>query len=381
MMTPEFQADRSTVWQSIGATQIELTSAQMATAIAYSHQNTTHSAATQWQTYLDHLAYLGLQQWFHDRGLEDCQLLPAPVIGLPPRLQVGLFQLSILAIGGLLENILILPPILIEQPELATHFYVWAQVLEEEQTVAVNGFLTYPQLQESCQVDAETESYTIAVDAFTLDPNQLLLHLRCLEETAISLPVSSPVQRSIGLKLPDLNMPKINVGRWINNQIDQLAQEVGWLLMPSLAVPVMRSIAGNFEAIRSSLQQQGLNIPEYAKGAYRDLPADGSGADQVRLYAVTWLADPELPDTSDWILLLVADSPDLSEGGSPIETIQLAVRDAEQTLFDQVKSRTQNPAILYAQVVGQQDECFWGTVTVNQDTVYAIPPFGFEPDH
>jgi hypothetical protein len=380
MMTPEFQADRSTVWQSIGATQIELTSAQMATAIAYSHQNTTHSAETQWQTYLDHLAYLGLQQWFHDRGLEDCQLLPAPVIGLPPRLQVGLFQLSILAIGGLLENILTLPPILIEQPELATHFYVWAQVLEEEQTVAVNGFLTYPQLQESCQVDAETESYTIAVDAFTLDPNQLLLHLRCLEETAISLPVSSPVQRSIGLKLPDLNMPKINVGRWINNQIDQLAQEVGWLLMPSLAVPVMRSIAGNFEAIRSSLQQQGLNIPEYAKGAYRDLPADGSGADQVRLYAVTWLADPELPDTSDWILLLVADSPDLSEGGSPIETIQLGVRDAEQTLFDQVKTRTQNPAILYAQVVGQQDECFWVTVTVNQDTVYAIPPFGFEQD-
>jgi hypothetical protein len=79
-------------------------------------------------------------------------------------------------------------------------------------------------------------------------------------------------------------------------------------------------------------------------------------------------------------LLLVADSPDLSQGASPIETIQLAVRDAEQTLFDQVKTRTQNPAILYAQVVGQQDECFWVTVTVNQDTVYAIPPFGFEQD-
>jgi hypothetical protein len=145
-------------------------------------------------------------------------------------------------------------------------------------------------------------------------------------------------------------------------------------------VPVMRSVAGNFEAIRSSLQQQGVNIPESAKGAYRDLPADGASGDQVRLYAVMWLLHPELPDTSDWILLLVADSPDLSEGESPIETIQLAVRDAEQTLFDQVKTRTQNPAILYAQVVGAQDECFWVTVTVNQNNVFEIPPFGFEHD-
>jgi hypothetical protein len=380
--SPEFPADRSTLWQSLGATQIELTSAQIATAIAYSHQNTTDAPNTQWQNYLDHLAYLGLQQWFHDRGLEDCQLIAAPAIGLPPRLQVGLFQLSILAIGGLLEDRLTVPQILIEQPELATHFYVWAQVLEEEQTIAVNGFLTYPQLQESGQADAETESYTISVDAFTRDPNQLLLHLRCLETTAIALPVSLPVSSSaqspIGLKLPDLDIPKINVGRWINNQIDQLAQELGWLFMPSLAVPVMRSVGGNFEAIRSSLQQQGLTIPESAKGAYRDLPADGSTADQVRLYAVMWLINPELPDTSDWILLLVADSPDLSQGASSIETIQLAVRDAEQTLFDQVKTRTQNPAILYAQVVGQQDECFWVTVTVNADQVFAIPPFGFE---
>jgi Protein of unknown function (DUF1822) len=356
MMTPELN------WQTIGNTQIELTSAQIETAIAHSNHIDTDSDEVRWQAYLDYLAYLGLQEWFHDRGLTDCQLISGQSIGLPPRLQVGRFHLSILAIGGLLEDQLILPKILIKQPELASHFYVWAQVLEEEQTVAINGFLTYPQLQASSQ--ANKASYTLPIERFNLDVNQLLLHLRCLEETAILL--------------PKLTTPKINVGRWINNQIDQLAQEVGWLLMPSLAVPVMRSIAGNFEAIRSSLQQQGLNIPEYAKGAYRDLPADGAITDRVRLYAVMWLVDPELPDTSDWILLLVADSPDLSEGESSIETIQLAVRDADQSLFDQVKRRSQNPAILYAQVVGQQDECFWVTVTVNEDQVFAIPPFGFE---
>jgi Protein of unknown function (DUF1822) len=394
MMTSDFTADPSMTWQSTSNTQIELTATQIEAAIAYSNQTitsdqtATDSAPDRWQIYLDYLAYLGLQQWFHDRGLEDCQLIEPLTIGLPLRLQVGLFQLSILAIGGLIENILTLPPALIEQPELASHFYVWAQVLEEEQTVAVNGFLTYPQLQESSQApnqavsqtDAVLASCTIPIDAITLDPNQLLLHLRCLEEIAIPLPTSLPVNPAIDRLRPALTMPKINVGRWINNQIDQLAQEVGWLLMPSLAVPVMRSVGGNFEAIRSSLQQQGLNIPEYAKGAYRDLPADAASPDMVRLYAVMWLVDPSLPDTSDWILLLVADSPNLSESESPIETLQLAVRDAEQTLFDQVKTRSQNPAILYAQVVGQQDECFWVTVTVNQDHVFAIPPFGFEHD-
>jgi Protein of unknown function (DUF1822) len=358
MMTPELN------WQTIGNTQIELTSAQIETAIAHSNHIDTDSDEIRWQTYLDYLAYLGIQEWFHDRGLENCHLITKQAIGLPPRLQVDHFQLSILAIGGLLEDQLTLPKTLISQPELASHFYVWAQVLEEEQTVAINGFLTYPQLQASCQ--ANKAFYTVPTDRFNPDCNQLLLHLRCLEETAIPLP-----------KLA-LTIPKINVGRWINNQIDQLAQDVGWLLMPSLAVPVMRSIAGNFEAIRSSLQQQGLHIPEHAKGAYRDLPADGPSCDQVRLYAVMWLVDPELPDTSDWILLLVADSPSLNEGESTIETIQLAVRDADQSLFDQVKARAQNPAILYAQVAGQQDECFWVTVTVNEDQVFAIPPFGFE---
>jgi Protein of unknown function (DUF1822) len=383
MITPEFTTDQLMTWQSTSNTQIELTSAQIEAAIAYSDQAVTAADPVRWQVYLDYLAYLGLQQWFHDRGLEDCQLIGSQTIGLPLQLKVGLFKMSILAIGGLIEDRLTLPQSLVEQPELASHFYVWAQVLEEEQTVAINGFLTYPELQEVGQNEFATASYIIPIDAFTLDPNQLLLHLRCLESTAIPLPSSLPVQQSVDRTRPALTLPKINVGRWINNQIDQLAQEVGWLLMPSLAVPVMRSVAGNFEAIRSSLQQQGLNIPESAKGAYRDLPLGGTSGDQVRLYAVMWLSHPELPDTSDWILLLVVDSPNLGESTTetiPVETIQLAVRDAEQTLFDQVKSRTQNPAMIYAQVAGQQDECFWVTVTVNQDQVFAIPPFGFEHD-
>lgn len=58
-------------------------------------------------------------------------------------------------------------------------------------------------------------------------------------------------------------------------------------------------------------------------------------------------------------------------------TLKLEVRDETQQLFEQSLEDTSR-GILYAQVIGNQGEQFWVTVTANDEAVFEIPPFGLE---
>ena len=59
-----------------------------------------------------------------------------------------------------------------------------------------------------------------------------------------------------------LTQPAVNVGRWLWDELDELAQELSWALLPRFTpVTAMRSPREEFEAITLQLQQQGLEIP------------------------------------------------------------------------------------------------------------------------
>ena len=411
-------------WECLNETQTELSTEHFQQAARLSQL--IHFSQQRWQVYINALAVLGFQEWLKERAPdlqlrtkqssiwqpEYANLLPAAC-----NIWVDNFKICIITGSNLIDEHNI-PFAVFDIPRFTAHFYVLMQVIEEKEQVAITGFISYEQYcryQQTAQLPIESDwTYTIPQSWFNSESNSLLLNLRCLSADAIELPViqDNPeidnatelkqkllklesqlqnqnlwqlltVQEGIDLLnnselvdwvyqtiKPSPIQPLINVGNWLSNKLDEIANEIGWVLMPSLRLSELRSLE-NFEQVRTGLEQQGVHIPANAKGAYRDLECNESTS--LRLYAITWLLN-ENSDNSEWVLLIVLGSQ--PQKIMP-ETLKLEVRDETELLFEQeVKDTTQN--ILYAQVVGNWGERFWINIIVDENTLIEIPPFGFE---
>jgi hypothetical protein len=430
-------------WQFLNDTRTELLpehlqrAADLSMLIKLSQQR--------WQTYLCALATLGFEQWLKERA-PDLQIQTnsasiwqpayANLLSAACNIEVGDFKVCLITASNLTEEHSV-PFAVFDIPEFTAHFYVLIEVEEEQQQVAVSGFMSYQQYQQHQQAHLQVESdwtYTLPSTCFNPNPNALLLNLRCLEADSIQLPLSIPktktdtakaLQQKLttlqsqlqtqsiwklltvaeGITLlnnPDLinwiyvetrnyptGSPKeyaspnfaspssiekslINVGLWLQNEIDTAARGLGWMLMPAFSQlrlsSELRSL-GEFDDIRASLEQQGVHIPLLARGAYRDLECE-SGS--IRLYAITWLLS-ETDENPEWMLLITLGSP--PQVNMP-ETINLNIRDETQVLFAETLENTAR-GILYAQVSGNLGEQFVVTVTAD-NAVFEIPPFGLE---
>ncbi len=408
-------------WQSLNKSHSQLLPEHFQQAASLS--KSIHLSEQRWQVYLSALAVFGFEQWLQERA-PDLRLLSdsasiwqpayANLMAAACNIQVGDFKICLITASSL-TNEHSIPFFALDIPDFAAHFYVLVQVEEEQGKVAVSGFLNYKQYQSyqqiaRLQVDKDW-TYTLPQTWFNPDPQALLLNLRCLEADAIKLPTSIPTPQNDTVALrkklvklesqlqtkylwklltvkeattllsnPELVnwvykkettspvQPLINVGLWLRNQIDTAAQELGWMLMPSPVLSGLRSLRGDFEQIRSGLEQQKIHIPSAARGAFRDLESEQGS---VRLYAITWVLS-ETADNPEW-MLLVALGPQ-PEAEMP-KTITLEVRDETRSLFEQPLEDT-SQGILYAAVIGNINERFWVTVTADNEVVFEIPPFG-----
>jgi hypothetical protein len=165
--------------------------------------------------------------------------------------------------------------------------------------------------------------------------------------------------------------PAVNVGRWLWDELDELAQQLSWTLLPQM-MPArqMRSPIEEFARIASQLQQQGIEIPSSARGAYQDLLLAGL---QLRLYAVTWNLLSK-PDPNSWTLLLILGSP-LSEDLP--HTLKLRVSDKTGILVQQEANREQGVSYLFTRVVGGWDDKFLVSVSLMDGVELTLPPFEF----
>ena len=276
-------------------------------------------------------------------------------------------------------------------------------------------------------------NYEIPLNWFCNEPDRLLLYLRCLEPAAILLP-AIPTNRAENLELvkneliqilpqlrtkdirevltweqasavltnPELidwiynlqtqnieenlqettlqkhlsdifqliTQPAINVGRWLWDELDALAEET-WNLLPNIAPqPVMRSPVEEFTVISSQLQEQGLEIPVQARGAYQDLSLAGV---PLRLYAVTWHLLSE-SDPNSWTLLLILGTPALE---SLPHNLKLRVSDQTGILVEQEVNPELGNSYLFTRVVGNFDEKFLVSVSLG-DGVELTLPFAFD---
>ena len=426
----------------------------------------------QWQTYLNVLALGGFEEWLGTRATnltlerEDCSVnepATANAIAAVCNLKVNEFKLCLIATGSLTDEEVTLPRAVVDLPEFVAHFYVLIEVQEEQDTAVVYGFLSYNQLVERLsRVNLEAEedwTYQLPLSWFEGSPNHLLLNLRCLEPTAIPLPMIVPnrqmalsqmrseleallpqlqspdrhlwqvltweqgaavlnspellnwlyqvqsqnvepqsivsVQNHLADILQLLTQPALNAGRWLSNQLDELAEELSWVLLPTpsfgmrgemrslgeeFQVPTpsfgmrgeMRSPGEEFQAIVEQLKQQGVEIPLQARGAYRHLNLAGTS---LQVYAVTWPMHSELID--EWTLLLVLGG---SPGISLPPGLQLRVSDQSSVLVEQVWDAGQRDSYFFTSVIGALDEKFIVTVSLTPSIKQTLPPFSFNPE-
>ncbi|MCU0548038.1 MAG: DUF1822 family protein [Leptolyngbya sp. Prado105] len=399
-------------WNALNPAQVELSPEQVQQAATLSE--TIRTCELRWQTYLSALGTLGFQQWLSERApdlstrFEQASIWQTGYPNLMPEacnIQVGAFKVCVISVGSSIEDQIDVSIAAIEHPDFVAHFYVLVQVLDEADQAAISGFLTYNQIQENIKrLEASSDwIYSLPLDWFSPDANTLLLNFRCLEPTAIRLPILEPIRSTLALreKLATLDLqnqapwdvltaeegltllsdptlvnalysrpepPSINARLWLTNQIDTIAQGLGWMLLPGLSA--LRSLREDFDSIRSTLELQGVHIPTTARGAYRTLQ---SAQASFRLYAVTWIVSEQ---SSEWMLLIALGAePDTRMPAN----LKLAIRDETALLFEQTLEDN-DQSVLYAQVIGNWNEKFQVTITAHQTDVFEIPPFGFEID-
>ncbi|MGL5082040.1 MAG: DUF1822 family protein [Microcoleaceae cyanobacterium] len=381
------------------------------------------------------------------------QLSQANILGAICHLKVGDFKLCLLKINGLGETIE-LPQLTLELPQFIAHFYVVTNVLEEDGYVQIWGFARYDQLVKQLQINSLQPGldwcYLLPISWFDQDISKLLLHLSCLEPMAIVLPnkLTSPIpdfakiqaeltqvlqqfpspeiklweiltweqgkmifnhpelldwlyqlqiqkigdssasQRQASLKR--LSEPAINFALWIRNELDEVAKNLSWTLLPplisgsfrgsytdnlqslettSLSIQELPTRVDTLSILNTFLQEAGVLIPSEACIGYQDFDLAGNS---LRLYAITWLLKQPSPDL-DWTLLIILGA---RSGDSLPDAIQLLIRDEEQVLDQQVK--TIDSTHLYSEVLGACDEKVWVTVTLKTGDTLTFPAFIYQ---
>lgn len=194
-------------------------------------------------------------------------------------------------------------------------------------------------------------------------------------------PRETETTASVGNHLSDilqlLTQRAVNVGCWLSEQMDDLARELSWVLLPSSSFASafalrLRTPEEEFKAIVTQLRQAGVEIPPEARGAYRDLRLAGM---PLRLYAVTWsLLSESVPE---WTLLLVLGA---TPGTNLPASTQLRISDRTGILVEQGVNEQQRDSYFYTSVIGTWDEKFIVTVSLRSGIEQTLPPFSFNPE-
>jgi hypothetical protein len=164
---------------------LSLTDEQIAEAVKIS--NLVIVQSSKWQVYLNALARSGFSNWLEDRDDDLFSQLrySTPAID---NLQVGEFKVCIIAIGSTDEDFISIPQSILKNPNEVAHFYVIVRVLEEINQTSIHGFIRYDQLKVRRVEDFLDGTCDFPIEWLTLDPDELLSYLRCLNPGAILLP-------------------------------------------------------------------------------------------------------------------------------------------------------------------------------------------------
>lgn len=347
--------------------------------------NPVTGEAQQWQSYVNGLALIGFERWVNQRDAklsvnrENCSLFQRDNgIDAVCNLTVGEFQVCLIVTEELTDNVSV-PNKAVDLPELAGHFYVVMEVLEEQEQVRLSGFLRYDKLinyrdSVKLQVGGD-EYYQIPLSLFDPEMNHLLFYSHYLEQSAIPLPEKKPSTDDVIEPSPTpLSQQVINLALWLRDEIDDLTRNLGWgspaPLIPA-TVSGFRSIE-SFDTAIAQLMDLGINIPAQASGSCRTIYL---GEISLEVLAGIWA----LPPTSDesipqWSLLLILGMP---SGGFLPKGIRLQVKDVNSVLYDKILEN--DDYYLMVRLIANVTEQLTATIEL-QGEEFELERFAFNPD-
>lgn len=197
------------------------------------------SEEQQWQSYLNALALLSFEQWLSDRLPEySIERLNQP-IELVSYIEANGFKFCLIAVEHVLDETVQIPQAVIEQPELAAHFYVVQEVSEEQELVMVRGFFRFDELvdyRDRHHCRAQNGYYQFPLAFVDAEPNHLLFYCRSLQPTAIPLPTTKSFL-PVGTAAPDqvliaLSDTSTKLSQWLQSTFEQSWQAIDQLINP-----------------------------------------------------------------------------------------------------------------------------------------------------
>lgn len=407
----------------------------------------------QWRTYLNFLALAAFEEWLSSRdselklNQEHCTILKpelANVIDAVANLQIGEFKLCLITTSGFTDEEVTLPRAVVDLPEFVPHFYVILEVQEEQETAVVHSFLSYEQLvnlRSTVNLEADEDwTYQLPLTWFEANPARLLLFLRCLESTAISLPTISTnhtaqfaINRSeLIAKIPQLQSPESQLWQfltWEQGAIVLTNQEllvwlyqlqrgeislesnprslqqhlsdilqlftqptvnVGrWLLneldefSQELSWVLLPSIAlaSPIREIRSPVQEF-ESIAKQLRHNGVEIPTSARGAfrdlqlTEIPLRLYAVTWSMLEDSLPEWTLLLILGA---APGTGLPPGLRLRVSDQSSVLVEQTLDDRTRESYLFASVIGSWDEKFVVTVGLETGIEQTLPPFSFDP--
>ena len=232
-----------------------------------------------------------------------------------------------------------------------------------------------PQLQSKATSLQEILTWEQAIPILTNPP--FLDWLYNLKTTAASERDLAKLRDRLSATLNQLTQRAINVGAWLQNELDEISQSLAWSLLPTpalatssfrdLTVINRESPTEELASIVTQLRDSGIEIPPEASSAYRDFTL---GTVALRLFAIAWEITPA-PEIPEWKLLVVL-------GAQPEQQLpqgmKLILQDLE-IILDEKIVETAEDSYLYTLVIGTLEERFMVKLILPTGETLVFPPF------
>ena len=295
----------------------------------------------------------------------------AKVINPVCHLQIGDFKICLIPTFEFSDPFVTMPEGIVTIPQFTAHFYVVIAIDDDLGIAGIKGVNRYDNLVKiiSNLVVESDHNYEVPLSRFTMTGDELILDLQCLSPQEIPLPeIPHPSQYYTKDVIEILSQRAIDVGQWLYNQIDDLAQELSWQLLPAPS-PQLRFSRNPAQELAEIITIIDIEIPAAAVRSYREFQLAGI---PLRLYAVTWQLPQSEPE-GDWTILLILGA---SPGNTPPLGIKLRITDYTMVL-DQQELSTNND-YLFTQFVGANHEKFLATITTADETAQTSMLFEFK---
>jgi hypothetical protein len=241
------------------------------------HERPT-SEVQQWQSYLNTLALLGFEQWLSERLAEQSIERSDKPIESVCYVEVNEFKFCLIAVEHVLDETVQIPQAVVEQPELAAHFYVVHEVSEEQELVTVRGFLRFDELmnyrdRHNCQ--PQDDCYLLPLSLLDAEPNHLLFYCRSLQPTAIALPIHTS-STAAGQFLGALTNTTTKLTQWLQDAFDENWQTIDQLINTEAHLSLStRSIESG--ARRGKLINLGVQLGQQAVALFVNVTSEAEG--------------------------------------------------------------------------------------------------------